>query len=203
MTTSEWQSCSDPMPMLRFLHNKASERLFLLFACACCRRVWDYLSDDRSRRTVEEVERFADGLISLDELQPTLRQQELAYEEFLSCGLIEGGVPPWVNAAIAAVNCLATVGLDKNYFMTNPCRIAESVSAWVATAKWTAELKMPPMALSSDEVDPRGLIHRSAERAVQAGLLRDIVGNCVARNDLKWCELTETGTEAGTSSVLE
>ena len=43
------------------------ERALRLFACACCRRVWNQLAPD-CRRAVEAAERFADGEIGPEEL---------------------------------------------------------------------------------------------------------------------------------------
>lgn len=46
---------------LRLPRTKAGRRKLRLYACGCCRGVWDMLPDDRLRRAVEVAERFADG----------------------------------------------------------------------------------------------------------------------------------------------
>src|SRR4051794_2122488 len=53
--------------MLGFLRGKASARKFRLFGCACVRRVWALLRDDRSRKAVITGELYADSLASSDE----------------------------------------------------------------------------------------------------------------------------------------
>src|SRR4051812_19585774 len=68
MTDSEWETCVDPQLMLEALRDRASDRKLRLFACACCRTAWDYLTDSRGRRAVEVAERFADGLADWGEL---------------------------------------------------------------------------------------------------------------------------------------
>lgn len=79
MTEHEWLACDDPSRMLAWITHPAGEyavahsqpkpsaRKLRLFACACCRLVWDRLADPRSRRAVEVAERFADGLATEQE----------------------------------------------------------------------------------------------------------------------------------------
>ena len=69
MTEAEWSASENPEVMLEFLTAAASDRKLRLFACACCRQIWDWLPEGPSRRAVEASERFADGEITADELQ--------------------------------------------------------------------------------------------------------------------------------------
>lgn len=74
MTRREWLACKDPTAMLRLLRERGliTERKARLFGAACCRRHWDLLPGE-GRTTVEAVERYADGLISRDELDAARR----------------------------------------------------------------------------------------------------------------------------------
>jgi len=56
MTEAEWLTSTDPTPMLAFLRGRASERMSRLFAVACCRRIWDVLSDEAGRNAVGVAE---------------------------------------------------------------------------------------------------------------------------------------------------
>ena len=61
MTESEWLACADPKSMLEFLCGKASDRRLRLFACECCRRIWQLFPEQRCRRAVKIAEAFAEG----------------------------------------------------------------------------------------------------------------------------------------------
>jgi hypothetical protein len=69
MTEGDWLKCGDPRSMLEFLNRGPTRRKFGLFACACCRTVFDWLVDNRSREAVEVVEAFADGLMTENDIE--------------------------------------------------------------------------------------------------------------------------------------
>ena len=86
MTEAEWLACADPTPMLEFLQGKASDRKLRLFAVACCRRIWESMSDVRSRSVVLVAERFVDGLAAADELQAAYEQARAADSDIYAKG---------------------------------------------------------------------------------------------------------------------
>jgi hypothetical protein len=75
MTNKEWETeIRRPQAMMwtlrtqRVPRTKIGKRRLRLFACACCRQVWDLL-DDPHRHAVDVAERFADGLATRVELE--------------------------------------------------------------------------------------------------------------------------------------
>jgi hypothetical protein len=74
MTEDQWLTCTNPKEMLAFLadRRRASERKLRLFSCACCRRVWHALTDERARKAVEVAERYADGAAGEEEREEAL-----------------------------------------------------------------------------------------------------------------------------------
>jgi hypothetical protein len=71
VTETEWRSCADPKAMLRAVYAGATPRRLTLFACGCCRRVWDRLAAE-ARQAVADAERWADGDADDDRLMATL-----------------------------------------------------------------------------------------------------------------------------------
>jgi hypothetical protein len=60
-TEEEWRSWDHPVPLCRLLEGKVSDRKARLFECACLRRLWDWLGDERRRSPIELLERDAAG----------------------------------------------------------------------------------------------------------------------------------------------
>jgi hypothetical protein len=67
-TEQEWLISCNPALMLDFLGSGRSDRKLRLFASACCRQVWDRLTNPYLRLAVEAAEDFADGEITEDDL---------------------------------------------------------------------------------------------------------------------------------------
>ncbi len=97
MTEQDWLVASNAIPMVAFLRDRTSGRKLRLIACACCRQIWDRLTDLRSRRAVEVAERFADGAAPPTELR-------VAYTEADQAAVEAAGVSGmrWANALAAA-----------------------------------------------------------------------------------------------------
>jgi hypothetical protein len=79
MTEPQWLACADPAPMLEFLRGKASDRKLRLFACGCCRRVWQLLACEESRKAVEAAEGYAGGGLGEKELALAAYAARLAW----------------------------------------------------------------------------------------------------------------------------
>jgi hypothetical protein len=85
MNESEWWSWDKPGPMLVCVENEVSARKLRLFACACCRQVWNPFTPTLVRRVVAVAEAFADGEISSEDLaavrEVVSRATQAAYRE--------------------------------------------------------------------------------------------------------------------------
>jgi hypothetical protein len=64
MNEMAWLACKNPRTMLEALADKADERKLRLFLCACCRRLWPLLTDERSRAAVEAFENSLDEAVA-------------------------------------------------------------------------------------------------------------------------------------------
>jgi hypothetical protein len=120
MTEDEWLDCTTPALMLEHLKHRATDRKFRLFAAACCRRIWHLIPDPREKGLVEEVERFADGLIPerqlmwashrLNPWSPSPRPERFAVDVVLACAVPAAYPGAWEgtrHAQAGAVEALA------------------------------------------------------------------------------------------------
>src|SRR4051812_46286033 len=69
MTEEQWLTTCDPTQVPATLRPRCSERKVRLFNAAFVRMLWEALPHEQSRRAVEAVERFADGLAGREELE--------------------------------------------------------------------------------------------------------------------------------------
>jgi hypothetical protein len=69
MTEDEWLHGTGFHKMKCFLSGRVSHRKMHLFGCACCRLMPQWAPSEESRRAIEVVELFADGLVTRQELR--------------------------------------------------------------------------------------------------------------------------------------
>lgn len=147
MFEERWLHCDDPEMMLRYMLGKTGDRKFRLFACACVRRIWPMLRDERSRSAVLMAEHYADlpgGHSQLLQVRNEARLAEQHFRLLARPGDTEDNRARW--AARAAQATVEDTGWD----------VARN-AAWSAAH-----------ALDSDA---------SYERLIQCELVRDAFGN--------------------------
>jgi hypothetical protein len=149
MTEAQWPTTDSPEAMLNLLTEQASPRKLRLYAIGCCRRIWHLMRDDRCRHAVEVAQRFVEGRATAFDL-------EAAGRTVASVARVWGDIGSTVARSTFALGGAAWA--------------ATRSSAWVAA--WDAAF------------DARGAARDNVkgtdwekERAWQAELLRDLVGN--------------------------
>jgi hypothetical protein len=147
---AEWLSASDPGRLFQHLFHidaTPSERKYRLFACACCRRLWPHLGS-LARAVVEACEAVMDGEAAVfDPFRVWSLESNL---------LSEVGEGPAADAARHVV-----WGFELSCSPRSP-----QEGAAEGTARYAVEAAEQAEAGSG-----------MAERVVQAGLLRDLLGN--------------------------
>ena len=185
MTESEWLACTDPEPMLEFLRGKASDRRLRLFACACCRRIWHLLADERSRMAVEIAEQYADGLSTYEQLTDASYDAEVAtdssYFAVLNAAEAEAEAsdwPPesWVDGAEECASDAAATPRAAASAAVLDCPDLHEVAGHATRSVAHAA---SPLRFTEDCRPDFGQREAAeeAEQAAQADLLRDIFGN--------------------------
>src|ERR1700722_14091804 len=77
MTETEWLACDDPIRMLEFLQDKASERKLRLYLCGGARGISHLFYRPESLTAIEVAERFVDGQANEEELETAERAAEI------------------------------------------------------------------------------------------------------------------------------
>jgi hypothetical protein len=164
MTEAEWLAGEDPAPLLEWARGGGGpgDRKLLLFLCACGRRLGPLLTDERSLEAIRVVERFADSAATKGEVMQALQGAEAAMEDFKDAD----DVDPHLGAAIAAhdIAWSAASGVDIGFV----AGLANAAAEAAATASTDA---MPEVTREAWESA------RLAEKAGQAALLREVLGN--------------------------
>jgi hypothetical protein len=164
MTEQEWLACEDPERMLKYLRRskryRISDRKLRYFLVGCCRRVWQYTTDERSRHAVEIAERFADGLVGQKARGSARSAASTAFHELEGAGA--GHVA--TAAAFAAWCCV-----EKNAWK----KASGNAAAATVGHTYYADRPYPSIEVWSREWGKAV----APEKRAQASLLRCIVGN--------------------------
>jgi hypothetical protein len=80
VTETQWLASLDSRLVLAAVSRRISDRKLRFLICACCRRVWDLLVDDRSKEAVEIAEQYADGSATREDLIAVRRKADAAYQ---------------------------------------------------------------------------------------------------------------------------
>jgi hypothetical protein len=213
MTEAEWRDCADPTRMLGLLRGKGGDRKWRLLLCACCRRLWPWLRDERSRDAVATAELYADWLTGEDERRHALaavtevadappqsswcRESTLAYvaqaavEEVMTVDAREGGVPRalfWARAAVAA-----RARRDEWRRQRAQRRARKKRGPGTAGDVPCAKASLGEMGAEAEE----------AERKFQCDLLRDLFGNPFHPTPLNPAWLTTPSTSLARAAYEE
>lgn len=134
---------------------KTRDRKLRLFACACCRRIWDVLTDERSRKAIEASEDYADRLITQRQLTAACGAAQQVVRKVLNPFMSNTALEQAAQAAHDVAKSAQTIPSRAHLMTYMPGGIVNRVTV-------CADALTPP---------------RPDERQQLAVLLRDIVGN--------------------------
>jgi hypothetical protein len=190
MTEAEWLACTDPQPMLELLRGKATGRKLRLFACACCRRLWRLIRDERCKHAIETAERLSDDWIVSEESEEALLAACDAFQEAEEHEIYDETI-----ADIASLLLCPEVPddqypkpFDAHLVSNRTIDLAGSAASYAAGDD------------SEGEEFEKGL---AIERAAHCGLLREIAGSPFSPPPIDPVWLTHTVTNLAETTYEE
>lgn len=200
MTESEWLACAEPFAPFGFLNNQTvsyktrwqgwvtvrqfpvSERKRRLFATACCTRVERLMPMDEARRLLRAAGDYADGSIDATELEVARRACDAAAQSR------QRGRSPWLkherDALYAATLVSRTEAAGRLGTLVTAARARAGAIVWERYVESLGGvLRVDPGEFAPLESIVRTCdrsfltAEMAAEAALQAAILRDIVGN--------------------------
>jgi hypothetical protein len=188
MTEQEWFAGTDPTSMVLFLKDTSSHRKLRLFACACCRRIWPWLTEQPSRQAVEVAEQYADGLATPQALHQAhgsawAKALEMIMPYSFPIGLdpedAHLGFDPGTSYVQYGIRdgCLAAPAACAAVFASEPGFGRECKAALNASWEAQAQVSLAGCARESPDETAPGEAAGRHECSAQAALVRDIFGN--------------------------
>jgi hypothetical protein len=185
MTQAEWLTGSNPSLMLEHLWGRTTDRKMRLLACACCRRIWHLLEDERSRCAVAIAEKHFDShRADLGRHSAAILAEAAARQLHQQASQL--GPRAAVRARSLALAATAAAAVWQRSSLWNQATAAGRAAGQAAAAAAGATK------LAARLAGAAGRPASKRERAAQCALLRDVFGNpfAVAVMDLSW--LTST-----------
>jgi hypothetical protein len=164
MTEAEWLACTDPASLLVFLKDRATDRKLRLFSCACCRRIWDLLTDERSQQAIVVTEEYVDGKVGAKALDQATAAAEDVYQQIN----LDRNEPDYPDPDAALL-------LESAAYAAWEVCISNWRSREITHAYHYADAK--EVASAVVESLGEGMDRQSSERCHQADLIRCIFGN--------------------------
>jgi len=175
----------DPEKMLIALRHGCTERKLRLFAIACCRRLWDRLVDERSRRAVEMIEQHVEARATDAHFQAAVVDAERALR-FVR----EQALASIVGCELAQRACQSPRGLfdltDSQTALAAHDQAERDGTVLAASAVYAAtsveaDFARPDFTILHSAINTANQTSDSAtdqepEKAAQAILIRDVFG---------------------------
>lgn len=191
-TADEWRSSRDPATLLECLRGTARERSLRLFACACCRAVWDLIPEGPHRRLVAVIEAYADGRATLAELtgamaagaEDDVRLSDQAHDAEEDA--VRGSELAATVRAVRATRIAAYVPrkgaeddilLDVALDAARSCMEAVGMRARAEAAAWVSKTVPDPDTASPATIENAATAAEEAAYASQAEIVREVFGN--------------------------